>query len=199
MIKKGIYPKTQRVSCSEQNLCQITEKIDGSNLCIFKLNGTIYFAQRNNIFSEEELEEISYRGLGIWAKEHLEYFKQNIYEGACICGEWLGMGKIKYDFKNRFFMFAKANINEKMELYNVKYYHEFFKYSFVEQALPDFISEVPIVKECRNPLSKEELDELYTEYCLRENRVIEGFVCNFMNSVTKYVRYKDGKLQDHRE
>lgn len=197
MIKKSIYPKTQRVSCN--SLCQITEKIDGSNLCIFKLEGKIYIAQRNNIISEDELNEISYKGLQAWIEEHLDYFKENLYENACICGEWLGMGKIHYDFPNRFFMFAKANVNEKMELYNIKYYHEFFKYSFIDQQIPEFISEVPVVLETPTPLTVEALDTLYTQYCLKENRIVEGFVHNFMNSITKYVRMKDGHLQDHRE
>ena len=35
MIKKEIYPKTKRVSCSGEKV-EITEKLDGSNLCIFK-------------------------------------------------------------------------------------------------------------------------------------------------------------------
>ena len=50
MIKKEIYPKTQRVICEGAKI-QITEKLDGSNLVIFKLNDDLYIAQRNTIFN----------------------------------------------------------------------------------------------------------------------------------------------------
>ena len=55
MIKKTIYPKTERVKISNENVCEITEKLDGSNLCIFKLNEKIYIAQRNNIYTIDEI------------------------------------------------------------------------------------------------------------------------------------------------
>ena len=35
MIKKEIYPKTKRVSCKGEK-CDLTEKVDGSNLVCFK-------------------------------------------------------------------------------------------------------------------------------------------------------------------
>ena len=55
MIKKTIYPKTERVKISSENVCEITEKLDGSNLCIFKLNEKLYIAQRNNIYGVDEI------------------------------------------------------------------------------------------------------------------------------------------------
>ena len=52
MIKKEIYPKTKRVSCKGDKV-YITEKLDGSNLVIFKKNEELYIAQRKNIFKIE--------------------------------------------------------------------------------------------------------------------------------------------------
>ena len=49
MIKKEIYPKTKRASCMGDKV-ELTEKLDGSNLVIFKKNDELYIAQRNNIF-----------------------------------------------------------------------------------------------------------------------------------------------------
>ena len=65
MIKKEIYPKTKRVSCMGDKV-ELTEKLDGSNLVIFKKNDELYIAQRNNIFKINELEENKdklYKGL----------------------------------------------------------------------------------------------------------------------------------------
>ena len=31
MIKKCIYPKTERVKVEQSNVCEVTEKLDGSN------------------------------------------------------------------------------------------------------------------------------------------------------------------------
>lgn len=56
MIKKEIYPKTPRVICKGAKV-QITEKLDGSNLVIFKFNDEVYIAQRNNILSLDELDD----------------------------------------------------------------------------------------------------------------------------------------------
>ena len=54
MIKKQLYPKTKRLGI--QGSVFITEKIDGSNLCFSKTNGTLEIAQRNNIFTIYELD-----------------------------------------------------------------------------------------------------------------------------------------------
>ena len=56
MIKKEIYPKTKRVSCVGDKV-YVTEKLDGSNLVFFKKDNELYFAQRNNIFKFDEIEE----------------------------------------------------------------------------------------------------------------------------------------------
>lgn len=49
MIKKEIYPKTKRVSCTGEKV-QITEKLDGSNLCIFKKKRRTIYSSKENYF-----------------------------------------------------------------------------------------------------------------------------------------------------
>ena len=202
MIKKEIYPKTQRVLCEGAKI-QITEKLDGSNLVIFKLNDDLYIAQRNNIFEVSELADNKdklYKGLLQWIFDHKEELQEELYEGSAICGEWLGMGKLKYsvdEFDKRFYMFAKARITENFELENLMYNHELFIYPFNSQAIPSYIGTVPVVTEINNIPNKEQLDNIYERYCNKVNRDVEGFVVNYNDNITKYVRMKNGKLQEH--
>lgn len=98
MIRKCIYPKTERVKVEQSNVCEVTEKLDGSNLCIFKKNDVLYIAQRNNIYSIDELDKVkdfAYRGLYEWLTNHAEELTKELRESSCICGEWLRYGKIK--------------------------------------------------------------------------------------------------------
>ena len=202
-MKKTLYPKTKRVKVEQKNTCQLTEKLDGSNLCIFKKDGVLYLAQRNNIFSMDELEDnkdMIYKGLIAWVNDHKDYLLENLHDNAVLCGEWLGMGRLKYPaetFDKRFYMFAKANITEDFELKNIYYYHELFIYPFKDQIIPDFIGIVPIVEELKVIPNKNDLDVIYAGYCEKVNRDVEGIVVNYENTITKYVRMKNGKLQDH--
>ena len=173
MIKKTIYPKTERIKVSSENVCEITEKLDGSNLCIFKLNDKLYIAQRNNIYGIDEIDnmevmKITYRGLLAWLYEHKDFLELELQDNSCLCGEWIGMGKLKYpvdEFEKRFYMFAKANVNPQMELYNFRYYHNLFIYPFKTQVIPNFIGVVPVAYKLGIVPDKEKLDKLYTEYC----------------------------------
>lgn len=203
-IKKTIYPKTQRIN-EESYTIQLTEKLDGSNLCIFKLNGYVWVAQRNTILNiETELEENKgclYKGLYEWLKEYINYFKEHLIEGSVLCGEWLGMGTLKYnidEFDKRFYMFAKANINENYELYNLIYDHSLFIYPFDNQQIPYFIGKVPVITDLKVMPNKNMLDSIYEKYCNSvNNRNVEGIVINNNNNITKYVRMKSGKLVEY--
>lgn len=203
MIKKCIYPKTERVKVKQSNVCEVTEKLDGSNLCIFKKNDVLHMAQRNNVFNIEEIEEVKdklYSGLYAWILEYKEVLERELRNDSCVCGEWLGMGKLKYDvgeFDKRYYMFAKANINDNFELFNIYYYHELFKYPFESLEVPNFIGIVPVAYELGIVPDKLKLDELYEKYCQKVKRNVEGFVVNYSNRITKYVRMKNGKLQEH--
>ena len=203
MIKgKEIYPKTKRVSC-EGDKVYLTEKLDGSNLVFFKKDNELYIAQRKNIFKISELEEakdILYKGLYQWLLDNKEVLQNELHEGSAICGEWLGMGKLKYtidEFDKKWYMFAKANIDDDFNLYNLIYEHDLFIYPFESQIVPKFIGIVPAVAELTNLPNKEQLDAIYDKYTNKVNRNVEGFVINYKNIITKYVRMKNGVLQEH--
>lgn len=201
MLKKEIYPKTERIDECES--ISVTEKLDGSNLCIFKYNGEIYLAQRKNIFKLSELEEaksILYKGLYEWLNANGDALKQELIEGSMICGEWIGMGQIKYnvdEFDKRFYMFAKANFDENFNLENIKYNHDEFIYPFESQTIPYFIGVVPEIARLTVIPNKNHLDSLYEKYTKKVDRIVEGFVINYKNIISKYVRIKNGKLVDY--
>lgn len=200
MIKKTLYPKTKRVQF--KNRVVITEKLDGSNIGFFKVNGELIIAQRNNIFLRNELEEnkqMLYRGLKGWIEEYGEDLANRLMEGSGFFGEWIGMGKIKYpDLDKKVYMFAKANY-DKGEIKNLYYKHELFKYPFVNQEFPEYIGIVPVVQEINDNPDIEKLNCLYEVYKNKVNRNVEGFIIAQNNNVNKYVRMKNGKLQDHHE
>lgn len=201
MIKKAVYPKTKRVSCSGEKI-EVTEKLDGSNLCIFKLNNMLFVAQRNTIIAFDELEEckdLLYKGLYQWLIDNKDNLS-TIRDKSVVCGEWLGMGKLKYtidEFDKRFYMFAKANIDENLTLFNIYYNHDLFIYPFEDTTIPSCIGIVPMVYELNYIPDKDSLDKLYTKYTDKVKRDVEGFVVNYNNNIRKYVRMKNGQLQEH--
>lgn len=203
-----IYPKTPRVPVGGDKI-YLTEKLDGSNLVFFKKEGQLYIAQRKNIFTLSELEEVKdivYKGLYQWLKDYGSVLQENLYEGSAICGEWLGMGTLKYtvdEFDKRWYMFAKANVNEDFTLRNFMYDHSLFIYPFNDQIIPAFIGVVPEVAELNVLPNKSHLDKIYSKYLEKVGRPVEGFVINYKNTISKYVRMKSGKLveysdQDHK-
>lgn len=203
MIKgKEIYPKTKRVSCTGDKV-YLTEKLDGSNLVFFKKDDELHIAQRKTIFKLSELEDVKdvlYKGLHQWLIENGKPLENELHDNSAICGEWLGMGCLKYsvdEFDKRWYMFAKANIDDDYNLYNLIYDHNLFIYPFVSQEMPKFIGVVPEVAELNVLPTKEHLDSVYEKYCNKVNRNVEGFVINYKNMITKYVRMKNGKLQEH--
>lgn len=200
MIKKSIYPKTKRLDSLNQIV--ITEKIDGSNLSFFKKDGTIYIATREYILNtKDDLIEhcgLLYKGMECWLSENLNKLEECLFEGSVVCGEWIGMGKLKYPhLDKKFYMYAKANLEDDMTLKNINYNHELFKYCFVNQNVPDFIGKAPVVCSIDYIPSIENMDDLYSEYIEKENRKVEGFVICNNNNITKYVRMKSGKLKPH--
>ena len=96
-------------------------------------------------------------------------------------------------------MFAKANIDDELNLYNLIYEHSLFIYPFVSQIIPNFIGVVPEVAELNVLPTKEHLDSIYKKYNDKVNRSVEGFVINYKNIITKYVRMKNGKIVEHSE
>lgn len=200
-MKKQIYPKTKRLSCTPEPV-YVTEKLDGSNLVIFNKDDILYIAQRNNIYSYDEINSTCdsiYKGLKQWLNDNIEELSQ-IRNNSAICGEWLGMGKLKYTidkFDKKFYMFAKANIDEEFNLFNLYYTHSLFIYPFENLEIPKCIGIVPEVTELNYLPTKETLDKIYSKYVESEKRDVEGFVINYKDSICKYVRMKNGKLQEH--
>lgn len=203
MIRKEIYPKTKRVSCAGDKV-YVTEKLDGSNLVFFKKDDELYFAQRNNIFKFDELEENKdklYKGLYQWLLDNKDVF-EDLHNNSAICGEWLGMGCLKYtvdEFDKRWYMFAKANIDDDFNLYNLIYDHELFIYPFQSQIIPTCIGIVPEVAELNVLPTKTHLDSIYDKYVNKVGRNVEGFVINYKNIISKYVRMKNNKMVEHSE
>jgi hypothetical protein len=205
MIKKEIYSKTKRIP-NNGILFRYTEKLDGANLVFAKKNGKLHICQRKNIFTLDEMDEMKgkfYRGLEGWLNEHGKELEEELHEGSAICGEWLGMGAIKYsepEFDRRWYMFAKANMDDDYNLYNIMYDHDLFIYPFNNTEIPSYLGIVPVIHESvQYRPSKVSLDLLYAYYCNLVNRPVEGIVINYDNTVLKYVRYKNGKMCDYDE
>lgn len=208
MIQKKLYKSTTRLGTIPMKV-QITEKLDGSNLGIFKVNGKILFAQRNNIFEFDELKDHPdiYGGLLDWANEHHQYLLDNMHELSGVFGEWFtksgrgNKGFIDYSelgTDNLFHIFAKANyVPETNSIKNLKYDRDLFKYPFKDQIIPEFMSVVPLVEELTEFPSIEYLDRLYDEYTEKTGRVVEGFITIYKDDVSKYVRNKRGKATPH--
>lgn len=203
--KQMLYPKTKRIT-DKNMLWQVTEKLDGSNLTIFKLNGQLYVGTRNWVFNfDEDIKEskdIDYKGLYGWLVEHKEELLEKLDEYQALFGEWMGMGKLKYDLPKRFYLFAVGYIsfNEETGKYNVSTIKRDFPYikEFMtgKESLYDFIGQVNLVDYILS-LKEEKIDKLYDEYSEDIGRNVEGFVLVNMatEEVVKYVRMKDGKLK----
>lgn len=198
MIKKTLYPKTKRVQF--KNRVVITEKLDGSNIGFFKVNGELIIAQRNNVFTMNEIDKnMAYKGLIGWLEENGQDLQNRLVEGSGFFGEWIGMGKIKYpDLDKKVYMFAKANYNGQ-EIKNLYYEHELFQYPFENQEFPEYIGIVPVVEIRDSYPDIDLLNTMYDYYCSKQERNVEGFIIAQNNQVTKYVRMKNGQLQPHHE
>lgn len=201
MIKRALYPKTARYGAAGPAI--ITEKIDGSNIGFYKAHGMLWVAQRNNIFRLDELlenKDKTYKGLYDWLTINGKHLEENLHEGSGIFGEWLGMGKIKYGdrFNEKVLMFAKFNMKDGIEAPRIDYNHENFEYPFLNCEIPDYIGRVPIIDYCEYYPTLECLNELYGWWITKVITEVEGFVVYHNGVVTKYVRCKNGRIENHR-
>lgn len=200
-MKLSLYPKTKRIHNEEPKII-ITEKLDGSNLGFFNINNDLLIAQRNNVYFLSNIESDKkslYKGLYQWLIDNGKNLKNSLNETSGVFGEWIGMGKLKYNnLDKRFYLFAKANISKGLELKNLYYNRDYLIYPFKEKEIPSYISIVPIVSELNTIPSVKELDELYEKYTTTENRNIEGFIIANGDNIKKYVRMKNGKLANHK-
>lgn len=181
-IKKTLYPKTKRVG-SNQSQIIITEKLDGSNLGIFRQGEQLIIAQRNNVFTynphngETNLNKNnSYKGLIAWLKENGRALVETLHDESGVFGEWIGMGKIDYSkrLNKRFYIFAKANlevdfVKAQYGVKNIYYDRNLFIYPFNNQTIPEFMGVVPKVWEGNEFPQVAFLDSLYIDYVLEIN------------------------------
>ena len=209
MLQKTMYPKTVRISRND-SVVIVTEKIDGSNLGFYVLNGELFVAQRNwvysykEIMSDDNIKKQLYKGLYQYLLDYGYLVLSTILDGAIIFGEWVGMGKLKYNFKQTFLMFAKGRIDNGENVTKLVYNPDLFMYAFTDQQVPiDCLDFVPLVAILNHYPDINELDEIYDGYTTCNEKTIgrnvEGFVINQNNNIRKYVRMKNGILTNHME
>lgn len=206
MIKKELYKKTIRINDDEKKVT-LTEKIDGANIGFFRIEDELLIVKKSEIYTLFEFKELMVemngenKRLSNWLTLYGEELKNSLHNGSGFFGEFLTKKHIKYpSFKNKIHMFAKANleISDEIKLSNVFYDHSLFKFPFIQEEIPDFISVVPIVAELDYYPTVKDLDNIYKTYCKQVNRKVEGFVVEFHDMIRKYVRYKNGKFTKHK-
>ena len=177
ILKQSLYPKTKRVGSTQSQII-ITEKLDGSNLGLFRNGDELIVAQRNNIFSfnpetgDTNLNKNNaYKGLMGWLEVNGRALLENLHDLSGVFGEWIGMGKIDYSSRldKRFYIFAKANIkfgemSGNLDVSNIYYDQNLFIYPFINQEIPSFMGVVPKVWEGNEFPQLDFLDSLYNEY-----------------------------------
>lgn len=192
-----LYPRTNRTGKEKTNW-QITEKLDGSNIGFFVLEGELYVVQRNRVYKAKDVDEYgTYPAL----KEFLENtsLEKDIYEGTVIFGEWIAQGRLKYDVDKfgRFHMFAKGRINPAItEVSNLVYRRELLMYAFNNQEIPCYVNLVPFISESDFKPSVETLDYIYDSYLESLDRECEGFIISDGTRVEKYVRNVGRGVED---
>lgn len=186
-IKKQMYPKTLRAG-SEKYF--VTEKLDGSNIGFAKVDGKLLiFTRRQILTTDEHMEYPGLRGfLDTYENELLDFLS----EKSVIFGEWLGQGRIKYDIdksdlKNRFYMFAFANLHDDFltgdKYRNFKYVHEYYG-----DEQPEWLNYVPFLGDAENLTDAKKLYNPISK--LDGKSVSEGVVIVNGNTPLKMVMHK---------
>lgn len=212
VVNKDLYPKTERVKIKDA--VTLTEKIDGSNLGIFKVNNDLIIALRENYFyyssvkDNERANELinSYTGLKDFLEDHAEELIEKLYDHSGFFGEWMTKSRLAYPEEfcgGKWFIFAKArlegNYND-FKIDKLSYNHNLFIYPFADQVIPSYIQLVPVIKTMDHVPDIIELNKIYDNYRLNiVNRNVEGIIVIYNDQIRKYVRMKKGKLEDHHE
>lgn len=200
MIKKSLYPKTKRKSRTHR--ITVTEKMNGSNIGFFNLNGKLIIAQRNVIFSLDDIDNPSfslYGGLREWLMDNGDDLLKSLYENSGVFAEWMYERTGKYDV----FIFAKARITKTFKIENMKYERDTFRYAFYpnEYVIPEYLSLAPLVLDVKLPFDIKvgDLDSLYEEYSMDKDYLVEGFVIynHTYDYIDKYIRAKRGVKEEH--
>lgn len=208
MIKKKLYPHTERIEKTVE--VQITEKMDGANIGFFNKDDELLICTRNYILPLSEVNEKAaksilngYAGLYEWLLKYGEELKKDIYTGSGVFCEWMGInGHVEYpkDVRhNKVYIFAKARITNDYNIENLVWDIDLLKYAFKEKVIPEYMYIVPLVSNGTAYPSIEQLDEMYLQYTNVIKRNVEGFVIYHDGQVKKYVRMKNGKLEEHKD
>lgn len=208
MIKKKLYPHTERIEKTIE--VQMTEKMDGANIGFFNKNDELLICTRNYILFLSEIDEErtksilnGYAGLYDWLLKNGEALKRDIYTGSGVFCEWMGTnGHVKYPKEirdNKVYIFAKARITDNYDIENLIWDIDLLKYAFKEKVIPEYMDEVPLFLKGTAYPTVLNLDWLYSNYIKEVDRNVEGFIIHFDGKIKKYVRMKNGKLEEHRD
>jgi hypothetical protein len=93
----------------------------------------------------------------------------------------------------------KVYLTEKIDGSNLVFFKKDDKLYFAQRNNIICIDEIEEQKvaELVNLPNKEQLDSIYEKYTNKVNRNVEGFVINYKNIISKYVRMKNGQLREH--
>lgn len=214
-LKLQLYEKTKRIDDHTFEWL-VTEKLDGSNLTLFRDGACIVVALRNYLYWWQDDSDLTandkgrfYPGLLDWLHVHRDKLWEVLWSDVAVCGEWLGQGHLKYpESFARFNIFAVASVYLSLDsesdlhvsLANYNYDPLTFGYGFRDGKIPDYIGSVPVVARTSKPPSVAELDALYDTYSEQVGRPVEGLVVSMKNVPQrrcKYLRMKNGSLRPH--
>src|ERR1051325_3961464 len=68
----------------------VQEKLDGSNVCVARINGGLHALTRSGYYACDSPHE-QHRKFAEWMYENVERFSELLGEGERVCGEWLAM------------------------------------------------------------------------------------------------------------
>lgn len=204
MIKLKLYGSTKRVGT---DTIQITEKLDGSNLGIFRIDDKLLIAQRNwvMVYPDDILnKQIMYKGLLDWLDKHGAVLRDSLINYNGVFGEWMGMGRLKNDDARQFNIFSKGKLrlgdDNTYYVDNMRYDVDNLNYVFNDGIVPDIdsLTFVPVVTTFDTYPDIDTLDALYEDYINVVGRDVEGFIVTVNGgNPRKYVRNKSGSVHPH--
>lgn len=204
MKKEKKYGKTKRFGVTQY---QITEKLDGSNVCFAKSHNKLKIYSRTFSFDLDELDdvkEIIDEDFYDFLVKYGSDLQESLIDEMEIYCEFLGTGMIDYEYSlgnaicDRLYIFGKKSPKDKCIRYDV----DALWYAFINQNLPMlYLSIVPYITQiCEEDLSIHDLDLIYDGYKASScNSAVEGFIItnDKLGYCRKYVRHKNGKETEH--
>jgi len=205
----SMYPKTVRYEKFDWS-CQITEKLDGSNIGFGMSNTKKFFVFFRNSwttldFKSEKITYDGYPGLTEFVSVNADQLSK-ICPGSVVFGEWISKQskthKTGEHVEHGFYMFAKCRIQygfdlgygfKNLSLESLNYDVNNFMYAWGGE-LPGCIKTVPVVLndipvfEC----TAERLDQIYQQLSKERPYTPEGLIIAINNKkdIVKFVKNK---------